>query len=50
MARLLVEKGYHEVRPLQGGYDAWVERGYPTEPVTVPVDRLTSVAEASTTA
>jgi 3-mercaptopyruvate sulfurtransferase SseA len=32
MARLLVSKGYHDVRPLLGGFDAWVEHGYPVEP------------------
>ncbi len=24
--------GFHEVRPLLGGFNAWVEEGYPTEP------------------
>ena len=33
MARLLIEKGYRDVWPLQGGFDGWVELGYPTEPV-----------------
>jgi hypothetical protein len=33
MPRLLVEKDYHEVRPLLGGLDGWVELGYPTEAV-----------------
>ncbi|MBZ5515669.1 MAG: hypothetical protein LAN62_12675 [Acidobacteriia bacterium] len=32
MARLLLDHGYKDVRPLLGGFDAWVERGYPVEP------------------
>jgi 3-mercaptopyruvate sulfurtransferase SseA len=32
MARLLHSKGYQDVRPLLGGFDAWVEHGYPVEP------------------
>jgi 3-mercaptopyruvate sulfurtransferase SseA len=31
MARLLTSKGYSDVRPLLGGFDAWVEHGYPVE-------------------
>jgi 3-mercaptopyruvate sulfurtransferase SseA len=31
MARLLHEKGYKDVRPLLGGFDAWLELGYPVE-------------------
>ncbi len=31
MARLLHEKGYPEVWPLLGGFDAWVALGYPVE-------------------
>lgn len=31
MARLLHNKGYKDVRPLLGGFDAWVEHGYPLE-------------------
>ena len=29
MALLLKKKGIERVRPLQGGLDAWRERGYP---------------------
>ena len=36
MARLLIEKGYRDVWPLLGGFDGWVELGYPTEPVAPP--------------
>ena len=28
MARALIERGFHLVRPLAGGLDAWVEAGY----------------------
>jgi len=31
MAKLLINKGYHRVRPLTGGIDAWVSAGYETE-------------------
>ncbi|SPE22442.1 hypothetical protein SBA2_100037 [Acidobacteriia bacterium SbA2] len=31
MALLLKSKGFKEVWPLLGGFDAWVELGYPTE-------------------
>jgi len=30
MALLLKSKGYTEVWPLQGGFEAWIELGYPT--------------------
>jgi 3-mercaptopyruvate sulfurtransferase SseA len=45
MARLLHEKGYDDVRPLLGGFDAWVASGYPVEaasPVTVPLAAVTA--------
>ena len=31
IAKLLINKGYHRVRPLTGGIDAWVSAGYETE-------------------
>jgi len=31
MALLLKSEGYKMVWPLLGGYDAWLELGYPTE-------------------
>jgi len=31
MALLLKSKGYKTVWPLLGGFDAWLELGYPTE-------------------
>jgi 3-mercaptopyruvate sulfurtransferase SseA len=45
MARLLHEKGYDDVRPLLGGFDAWVASGFPVEPVspvTVPLAAVTA--------
>ncbi|MBI1983824.1 MAG: hypothetical protein HYS61_06465 [Acidobacteria bacterium] len=32
MARLLLDRGYNNVRPLLGGFDAWRALGYPVEP------------------
>jgi len=49
MARLLHSKGYEQVRPLLGGFDAWVEKGYPVEPtggVTVPLVALAAPSSA----
>ncbi len=43
MARLLMEKGYRDVRPLLGGFEAWVKLEYPVErhgPPTVPATVL----------
>ncbi len=31
MALLLKTKGYKVILPLLGGFDAWLELGYPTE-------------------
>jgi len=36
VALLLRKKGFKRIRPLQGGLDAWRERGYPM--VTIAVD------------
>jgi rhodanese-related sulfurtransferase len=33
VAGLLIKRGLKRVRPLLGGLDAWVEAGYPVEPV-----------------
>ncbi len=30
---MLIDKGFTVVRPLAGGLDAWVDAGYPVEPV-----------------
>jgi membrane protein DedA with SNARE-associated domain/rhodanese-related sulfurtransferase len=32
MAKLLIKRGYHKVRPLKGGIDAWVDAGFKIEP------------------
>lgn len=34
MARLLLDLGYGTVRPLEGGFDAWLAEGLPTEPLS----------------
>jgi len=38
VALLLRKKGITRIRPLQGGLDAWRERGYPLETPTVTAD------------
>ena len=43
MARLLTSKGYQDVRPLLGGFDAWVAHGYPVEPHAGPGVQLTTL-------
>ena len=46
VARTLMGRGFKHVRPLHGGIDAWVERGYGVEHViSVSPDTLTA-AEA----
>lgn len=32
VAKLLVDRGFHRVRPLHGGLDAWIEAGYAVSP------------------
>ncbi len=32
MAQQLLDYGFKNVHPLYGGFDAWVEAGYPVEP------------------
>jgi len=32
VARILMDKGFKNVKALLGGFSAWVEAGYPTEP------------------
>ncbi len=32
MARELSDRGYEDVHPLLGGFDAWLDAGYPVEP------------------
>ena len=31
MAQMLLDKGWTDVRPLLGGFDAWRQAGYPLE-------------------
>jgi rhodanese-related sulfurtransferase len=31
VARKLMEEGFTVVRPLAGGFDAWIDAGYPVE-------------------
>jgi rhodanese-related sulfurtransferase len=31
VARMLIDKGFSPVRPLAGGFEAWVEAGFPVE-------------------
>lgn len=31
MARLLLDRGWNVVRPLEGGFEAWLAAGLPTE-------------------
>jgi len=33
VARLLINQGFTLVRPLAGGYDAWIDAGYPVEEI-----------------
>ena len=49
MARLLHDKGYKDVWPLLGGFEAWVALGYPVEAhvPNQPTGATISVAEAS---
>jgi 3-mercaptopyruvate sulfurtransferase SseA len=32
VAQELMARGWKDVRPLKGGFDAWQQAGYPTEP------------------
>jgi rhodanese-related sulfurtransferase len=32
---MLMERGFTVVRPLAGGFDAWVDAGYPVEEIVV---------------
>jgi 3-mercaptopyruvate sulfurtransferase SseA len=38
MALLLKSKGYKAIWPLLGGFDAWLELGYPTESLNAGED------------
>jgi rhodanese-related sulfurtransferase len=43
VALRLRKRGITRVRPLEGGFDAWRERGYPLE-VTAPSVKLAAAA------
>lgn len=45
-ARLLMNLGYGRVRPLQGGLDAWIEAGYPVEPLATPLGSASAATPA----
>jgi len=32
VAQTLIENGYRDVAALEGGFDAWIRRGLPTQP------------------
>jgi rhodanese-related sulfurtransferase len=36
VARLLIDRGYRNVRPLAGGIEAWVAAGFETEAIEWP--------------
>ncbi len=50
MARLLVEKGYREVWPLLGGFDAWESLDYPVEPILAAASPVPSITAVKTSA
>ncbi len=51
MARLLIDRGYKDVRPLLGGFDAWVEKGFPVDVHKVlPAKSLVTPAQQTTSA
>ncbi len=45
MARVLLDHGWTDVRPLLGGFEAWQQAGYPTEPKEAPSLTLREAAE-----
>ena len=45
MALLLERKGLTRVRPLEGGLAAWMELGFPVQPVDPPVVAVDERAE-----
>lgn len=45
MARLLHDQGYKDVRPLLGGFDAWIALDYPVERhIALPLTQVTVAA------
>ena len=47
MALLLKSKGYKQVWPLHGGFEAWRELGYPTETFRAEEVPLPAVSAAT---
>jgi 3-mercaptopyruvate sulfurtransferase SseA len=50
MALLLMSKGYNEVWPLRGGFDAWRDLGYPMETYLAAEGPPTAVSTVSPSA
>ena len=46
-AKLLMKHGFHRVRPLHGGLDAWIAAGYAVEDITVAEARATQFPQPS---
>jgi rhodanese-related sulfurtransferase len=46
LARTLMGRGFKRVRPLHGGIDAWVARGYGVEHVVAVTPAMLETAEA----
>lgn len=44
VAKQLLQRGYHRVRPLHGGIDAWIEAGYTLEPGPIEPQSLPNKA------
>jgi len=38
VAQELADRGFTDVHPLVGGFDAWLDAGYPVEPKGVPTE------------
>ena len=45
MAQMLLDRGWMDVHPLRGGFDAWRAAGYPIEPKTRKAHTPSEVAE-----
>ncbi len=39
MARLLIDRGFTAVRPLEGGFDAWIAAGFDVEEIDLVARR-----------
>ncbi len=44
MAQALLDNGWPHVRPLLGGFDAWLDEGFPTEPKGTRSEQFSEVA------